>query len=456
MSLESTDRIYRHFLAGFKGAAQPRARRRIGAELKFPFVNFAGEAVSSETVDALWGYLVERGWRADKDPASGRATGARKAGESNDTVASCETGYCKAEFSLAHAAGLFELRETFESVLNDIRPFLEQNGVRLLCYGIQPVTPPSAKLLMKKMRAGFWDKALPSNNVISREDGDDVHLFTVNACSHVHVGVMPEEAVRIVNTLNGLAGAQISLTAHSPVLNGWIKTDHKCVNEKLWDWWQPAKGRVGVPSRPFADLADYVRRIADLRPVYVKREAQPILLCRHYESFSDYFAEDTATGLTVDGREIKVVPEMADIAVHNSCYWYTARISRYFTVENRVFDQQPGDALLAPAALTLGLVCAAEEAWEEVSGYSWDTLREAREQACLHGMDWSLDGMSAVSLTERMLELAELGLRRRARGEEAFLVPLKERLAGRACPSDEVMSLPRSDWPAALLKERAI
>lgn len=455
MRAQASEAIYRHFLSGFQNATKAHGRR-IGAELKFPFVNAAGAAVSRGTVAALWDHLQTRGWKPDIDSASGRVVGARMAGEHNDTVASCETGYCKAEFSLAHAGDLHVLQKTLDRVVSDLRPFLERHGVRLLCYGIQPVTPPSADLLMQKMRASFWDKALPSNNVIPSGKGDDVHLFTVNACSHVHVSTAPEEAVRLVNVLNGLAGVQIGLTAHSNVTGGWVEPRYKCINEMLWDWWEPVRDRVGVPSRPFDDLREYAARIGGLRPIYVKRDGHPILLCGRYERFSDYFAESRAVGETLDGRERALTPAQEDIAVHNSCYWYTARISRYFTVENRVFDQQPPDALLAPAALTLGLACAAPEAWEEVSGHRWEALRAARQEACRNGMDWNLEGMRARDLAARVLDAAALGLRRRNRDEGRFLDPLRERLRAGVCPADEVRSWARENWPEPLLEARSL
>jgi gamma-glutamylcysteine synthetase len=455
VSGQAAERIYRHVLDGFERAVQDGGRRRVGAELKFPFVKDSGEAVERETVDALWAHLVRRGWRRDTDTAGGPVVGARRAGECNDTVASCETGYCKVEFSLAHAADIHGLRRELDTLEADVRPFLDAHGVRLLGYGIQPVTAPSADLLMRKMRASFWDKALPSNRVLPPEKGDDVHLFTVNACSHVHVSTTPREAVRLVNVLNGLAGAQLSVTAHSNVVTGWDPPPYKCINEKLWDWWEPVRGRVGVPEAPFADLRDYVTRVSALRPIYVKRAGRPVLLSGHYERFSDYFAESEALGATPEGERCVLRPSLEDIAVHHSCYWYTARISRYFTVENRVFDQQAPDALLAPAALTLGLACAAEEAWEEVSSHAWATLRETREQACRAGMDWRLNGTGAASLAGRMLEAAELGLRRRGRGEESFLAPLQRRWREGTCPADDVAALGRDDWPRGLLALRS-
>ncbi|MBN2294621.1 MAG: hypothetical protein JXM70_19480 [Pirellulales bacterium] len=429
--------IYAQFIDGFRQAASSREfndLRRIGAELKFPLVNSDGTAVALETVRALWLYLVDKGWKMIEDPVTGQIAGAKIAGPYNDTVAACETGYCKTEFSLAHVANLFELTESIDALREALSPFAQEHDVRFLGYGIQPLTPPSRDLLFKKARSCFWEQVLPSNQHIPPEEGDDVHLFTVNAGSHVHVSILPEDAARAVNVLNGFAGAQIALTAHSPIWRGRCDDRYLCVNEKLWDWWEPALGRVGVPPRPFNDLEDYVNTIESLAPIYVKRDGHPITLSG-FDTFRDYYNSDDVKGKSIHGDSVSLKPKPDDIRVHNSCYWFTARISQYFTVENRVFDQQPPDELESAAALTLGLVSAANAAWEELSQYSWSSLRQARESACCKGLEGSTDEFSMVELADRMLQVADYGLSKRRLGEEKYLEPLREHLRRRSCPA---------------------
>jgi gamma-glutamylcysteine synthetase len=295
---------------------------------------------------------------------------------------------------------------------------------------------------------------VPSNRVISRRDGDDVHMFTINAGSHVHVGISPEEAVKAVNVLCGFSAGRIALPAHSNVWRG--RTDgYKSVAEMLWDWWKPAEGRCGLPPRPFDDLEDYVDTISGLRPIYVKRDGRPVVL-KGYSSFADYFGCSEASGLDLEGQKQPLVPETCDIDLHNSCYWYTARISRYFTVENRVFDQQPPEDLLCTAALTLGLVSALDEAWEELSSFDWNDLRNGRERACREGLSGTVDSTSLVDFGSRMVEVAGRGLERRGRGEAQFLEPLRSRLADERCPADDVADMFREGGVNAVVEARAL
>ena len=449
--------MYDHFHDSFRRAVAEReySGHRIGAELKFPMVKLDGTAADQQSLHAMWEYLEQNGWKRIVDRVTGTFAGAQIAGPMNDTVASCETGYCKPEFSLAHVANLFELNESIGELRELLNPFLKDQGIRLLGYGIQPVTPPSGSLLFKKARSCFWDRAVPSNLCIPREQGDDVHLFTVNAGSHVHVSVDLDDAVDAVNVLNGLAGPQIALTAHSPVWQGKPDDRYVCVNEKLWDWWKPAATRSGVPQRAFVDLEDYVRTIENLAPIYVRRDGHPILL-PEFQTFGEYFGSGETMGQSLDGKPVAVVPQSEDIRIHNSCYWYTARISRYFTVENRVFDQQPPDDLLCASALTLGLVSALEQAKKLVSDCAWAELRQARETACQHGLAAEGEGASLLELAARMLEIAESGLVQRGLGEEVFLGPLKKRLQAKTCPAQHALALFEDAGVEGLVEQLAL
>jgi len=435
------DSIYTRFVSEFDRtiAARRSSERRIGAELKFPLVHRDGTAASSEKADALWAHLEARGWEPMVDVLAGRVVGAKKPGPQNPTIASCETGFCKPEFSLAHVPDLFTLEASIRELRAELEPYCEKEEVFLLGYGIQPRTPPSKRLLMRKGRTCVWDKAFGANRCLSKEDGDDVCLFTINAGTHTHVSIAKEEAVDAVNVLNGFAGAQLALTANSNIWRGRIDPQFKCVCEKLWDWWMPDKRRVGVPARPFRDLRDYVRTVAGFRPVYVKRNGTPIVLTR-YRSFRDYFLAERARGVDArTGEEVDIVPQRSDLELHSTCYWYNARLSRYYTVENRANDQQPPKDLLCVAALTLGLVSAVGESLEVLRSYRWQGLRESRDVACRRGLDGTVDGFRLADLAAEMLEVAELGLCRRHLGEERFLAPLERRLRERECPADDAV-----------------
>jgi len=447
--------LYEHFADGLDRVCGKYDTMRIGAELKFPLVNNDGTAVSIEKVDALWKYLSTTGWTMEQDSSSGKVIGAKKPGECNDTVASCETGYCKPEFSLAHVANLHEMHKAIETLREELQPFADKEEVHFLGYGIQPVTPPGKHLLMKKTRTSVWDKVFGANRILSPEDGDDVCLFTVNAANHIHVGVDRDDMIKAVNVLNGFSGAQLALTADSSVWRGKKDPHFKCVSEKLWDWWMPEGARVGIPHHPFTDFRHYMETIYGFRPVYVKRAGEPLLL-KNYTSFRDYYNSERAFGIDSQGNARAVVPHIDDIALHNSCYWYNTRISRYYTVENRTNDQQPPSELIAIAALTLGLMHALDESMEVIDAHPWDQLRMVRESACKSGLEPDNEAsIQTADLAGSMVECAQRGLKRRGLGEEQFLAPFKMRLTTKRCPADDAIEIFENEGIEALVANRA-
>jgi len=435
-------------------ANRSKEGRQIGVELKFPLVREDGRAPEPSVVPALWDHLCSLGWQAVHDEVSGRPVGARTATEGGYTVASCETGYCKPEFSLAPVISLVDLEAAIRELREELKPYADRYRVHFLGYGIQPVTAPSMHLRMDKSRTRVWDAVFRSNRIVPPELGQDLDLFTINAASHVHVSVSEEEAVPLVNIFNGFAGPQIALTANSSIWRGQVDPAYACVAEKFWDWWVPEEGRAGVPQKSFTDLGDYALTMSGFRPVFVKRGDGPLLI-EGYKTFKHYYSQERAAGVGLDGREVTVTPEPADIDLHCTCCWHSARITRYGTVENRPNDQQPPGALLCVAALTLGLTEALGESQEELNRFEWHELRDARESACRSALRGMVASERIASLAGRLLELARLGLGRRGLGEERFLEPLEERLKSGRCPSDDAVELFQGGGAERLVEARA-
>jgi len=452
----AAERAAAHFLDRFREVEEKRSLRtrgrRIGSELKFPLVRPDGTAADGRTTAALWEFLARKGWEPLLDPHSREVIGATRQGEMNEHRASSETGYCKVEFSLAHTDDLLALERTVLEIRGLLREFSDEAGVAFLGFGLQPVTRPGRHLLMNKSRNLFWDRIFGGNSRVAPEDGTDVHLFTINASNQAHVDVTLEEAVDAVNVFNGLAGAQVAMTANSNVWKGRVDPEYKCAGEMFWDWWlgEAHSGRYGVPERKFSDLEDYFFQILAFPPVYVRREGSPVAL-PHCRSFLDYYVcgEDgegcarrgDPCGLTADGGYAGVEAIEEDLDRHFTFFWHNARLSRYYTLENRINDQQPPEDMMAVPAFTLGVMENLGEAVGLVEEYPWETLRESRVQAARHGLGAEAGGVRVAEISRRAVEVAREGLRRRGRGEERFLDPLWERLSEGFCPADRAAGL---------------
>jgi len=441
--------IREHFCSGFqaKDAQRAGAPRRIGLELKFPAVQQNGEACGPEFAPALFQFAVDRlGWRPHHEGK--RLVGAWCAGPQNDSHLGCETSFCKIELALAHQPDLPSLETDFRRLLAELAPFFRQTRVRLLGLGVQPLSEPSPDLLQKKSRNVFWNRVFAKSPEEEKRSG--VHLFTVNASNQVHLDVSSREAAQGLNVFNASAALQIALLANSP-FEGGVVTGVLDGAEMLWDRWLPDDVTLcGLPPRPVKDLNDWVDLLFELRPVYVQRPDGPVGLMR-YRSFGEYLDVDGgATGETREGGEVGLTPMRDDFDLHTTFNWFCARLSQYHTLEHRVCDQQPPDALFTPGALSLGILENLEAARGMVEEHPWETWRRWRVAAAQKGLEGAPE---LPALCERWLAVADEGLRRRGLGEERYLAPLHVRLKLRRAPASDAVHLFTSQGLDVLLKQ---
>ena len=419
---------------------QANARRRgrtrqVGLELKFPVVvRPTGKAPSREAIQGIWRRLEERGWQLLRDAHSDRAVGAKQATGGGTDVVSSATGYCVIELATAPQPCLASLEQRVRAALEPILRHCRDQGLQLLGQGIHPITAPSPALLTAKGRNLFWDDVF--------DHGDPqvgVYLFTTTAASQAHVDIATEEIADALAVFNGLAAAQIALNANSAVWANRVDPRHKAVHESFWDRWLPDEDRVGMPTARPASPEGYLRRLLDLKPVYVERGGEPIML-PSFASFSEFSASRHPIGVTGEGKQVEIEPRAEDLDLHLTFCWHNARISRYCTLENRVNCQQPPEAMLAVGALSLGLSEGLQEARQLVDRYRWADLRAARREAIQRGLEARVDDQLLSVLCREMLEIASRGLRARGRSEERYLAPLWERLSRARCPADQAAS----------------
>ncbi len=405
--------------------------RRVAVELKFPVViRTTGGAAPSKGVQALWQHLAEQGWQAIRDAHTEKTVGARRDSGDGTDVLSSATGYCVIELSVAPEASLDRLRRRVRDNLEPVLSFCREQGLALLGHGIHPVTAPDPDLLTGKARNAFWDDVFER-----RDQSAGVHMFTTTAANQAHVDISTEEATDAIIVFNGLAPAQIALNANSAVWGNEVDAHYKCVHEWFWDRWLPDEDRVGMPAEKPTSLEDYLQHLMSLQPVYVDRDGEPVMLpsCK---TFAEFSKSDRAAGRKADGASVEVEPREKDLELHLTFCWHNARLSRYWTLENRVNCQQPPNALLVVGALTLGLAERLPEARKLVDGYDWEDLRAARVDAMRRGLCAQVEEQPITSLCGAMLEIASDGLRARGEKEQAYLSPLWRRLARAECPAD--------------------
>lgn len=174
----------------------------------------------------------------------------------------------------------------------------------------------------------------------------------------------------------------------------------------------------------------------------IERQGEYIALMEK-ETFKEFLnSKKPSKGLTFKDHEISIWPETEDIITQASFAWFNARLSpKYGTIESRISCQQPPkDTILVPA-LVLGIIENLEEAEGLLETYPWEEWKRLRYDSLRHVLQAQIGNKPVLPLVEKLITIADKGLRKRGNGEEKFLAPAFERIAKRKVPANDIIDL---------------
>ena len=459
------DRLVEVFISNFN--PNKETPRKIGLELEFPVVDITGKAVSYVIVQQMYRFLETKGFELNQDPITSEIVSAKEplnllakshtSEESISTIISTDSGYCTLEISLKPQDNLFACESEFNKIIGSLSEYFRGHNCLILGYGVQPITPPSQNLITKKichlMSQKIMAKREAMNRFIDQRDGADLDFGRITAASQCHIDITVDEAIRAVNVLNGLSGLQIALTANSPVWLGKVDQQWKAVREIFWEYMCVKLYRQVAIPKSFSDIFDYVEYITNFPSLMIERQGEYIAILEK-ETFKEFLSsKKPLKGLTFNDQKIAIWPKTEDIITQASLAWFNARLSpKYGTIESRISCQQPpGDTILVPA-LVLGIIENLEEAEELLKSYPWEEWKRLRYDSLRHVLQAQIGNKPVLPLVEKLITIAEVGLRKRGYGEEKFLAPASKRIAQRKVPANEIIDLFQSMSIAEWLK----
>jgi gamma-glutamylcysteine synthetase len=435
----------RTFTRTFLPRPPDRPHRKVGLELEFPIVRGDGHAVDYTVIAGLFTWLAGKGWDLVTDEGTGATvaasrpwpTGHGRFGYAADVI-STDVGFCTLEVSLCPDDDLFRLAGHWASIRSVLREYFSGAGCRMLGYGIQPISPPHRGLIAPRGRyVLFEDHSL--NRLVDQRFGTDMAVFAITASNQCHVDVYREEAITAVNVANGLSPILTAMTANASVWQAAVDEEWLDVREIFWDRaWSNRIEQIGIPDE-FRDFDDYVDRLCRFRPLMVARSGQYLGILGR-STFLEYLDKaDRNIGQTVDGATVPLTSDPLDLDLHAGFAWWQARLaSAHGTLEVRPCSQQPDNATLAVPAMVLGLVENLTDAEHLYRQYSVAQWRRLRFDVLRHGLRAATHDRPVSALADRLLDIAEAGLRSRGLGEERFLTVLRQRVQRRVTPADEV------------------
>jgi glutamate--cysteine ligase len=251
------------------------------------------------------------------------------------------------------------------------------------------------------------------------------------------------QKMRVALALQPVATA---LFANSPFFEGKLN-GHKSWRSRVWR--DLDADRTGMLPFVFEDgfgFEAWVNYALDVPMYFVYRDGQYIDALGM--SFRD-FLDGTLPALPGE------TPTLSDWADHLTTIFPEARVKQF--IEMRGADGGPWRRLCALPALWVGLLydqSALDAAWDLVKGWSAETRDGLRLAASVDGLQADVDGIKMHDLARSVIEIADAGLKARARpgagglipDETHFLNALSESIASGQVPADELIERYNSDW----------
>ncbi len=345
-------------------------------------------------------------------------------------------------------APLETIHQTCDEVnahLADVKDIADEIGVGFIGLGAAPIWRHEDMPLMPKGRYklmdGYMQKVGTSGTTMMRRTCTvQVNLDFASEADMV-------QKLRVALALQPVATA---LFSNSPFFEG-TPNGHKSWRARVWRHLDA--DRTGMLPFVFDEgfgFEAWVQYALDVPMYFVYRDGEYIDALGM--SFRDF----------LDGKLPALpgeTPTLSDWADHLTTLFPEARIKKF--IEMRGADGGPWRRLCALPAFWVGLMydqSALDAAWDLVRGWSAETRDALRVAASVEGMQAEVNGLRMHDLARQVVEIADAGLRARARPGAGGLVPdethflnaLKETVETGQAPADELLARYHGDWQGDL------
>ncbi|MFD1882539.1 glutamate--cysteine ligase [Paracoccus pacificus] len=331
--------------------------------------------------------------------------------------------------------------------LSEVREIADKMGAGFIGLGAAPIWRQDQMPMMPKGRYRLMTDYMGRVGAL----GTQMMYRTCTVQVNLDFGSEADmvQKLRVALALQPVATA---LFANSPFLDG------KPNGMKSWRahiWQNLDDARTGMLPFAFEDGMGYQRwvdYVLDVPMYFVYRDGNYINALG--QSFRDFLAGRLPA---LPGE----VPTLSDWADHLTTVFPEARVKKF--IEMRGADGGPWRRLCALPALWVGLLydqTALDAAWDLVKGWDHETREGLRRAAAREALQGSANGIGLHDLSRQVLEIAEHGLKARAKSgaggliadETHFLNALRESVDSGKVPADELLEKYHGPWHGDLDK----
>lgn len=347
-------------------------------------------------------------------------------------------------------APLETIHETCDEVnihLKEVKNVADEIGVGFIGLGAAPIWQHEEMPLMPKGRYKLMDSYMQEVGTM----GTTMMRRTCTVQVNLDFGSEADmvQKMRVALALQPVATA---LFANSPFFEGQVN-GHKSWRSRVWRDLDAA--RTGMLPFVFEEgfgFEAWVQYALDVPMYFVYRDGQYINALG--QSFRDFLKGELPA---LPGEK----PTLSDWADHLTTVFPEARVKKY--IEMRGADGGPWRRLCALPAFWVGLTydqTALDAAWDLVKDWDAETREALRVAASVDGLQAQVGKISMLELAREVVDIADAGLKARARpgagglipDETHFLNALKESIELGKTPADELLDQYNGNWNGDLTK----
>jgi glutamate--cysteine ligase len=341
-------------------------------------------------------------------------------------------------------APLENIHQTCDEVndhLRDVKDIADKVGVGFIGLGAAPVWTHEQMPLMPKGRYKLMDEYMGKVGTAGR-------IMMRRTCTvQVNLDFASEaDMVRKMRVAVALQPVANALFGNSPFFEG---QKNGVKSYRGWVWRNLDDARTGMIPFVFDEgfgFESWVQYALDVPMYFVYRDGKYIDALG--QSFRDFMKGELPA---LPGE----VPTLSDWADHLTTLFPEARLKKF--IEMRGADGGPWRRLCALPAFWVGLMydqTALDAAWDLVKDWTTPQREAMRIAAADEGLAAKVDGIHMLDLAREVVDIAEAGLKARARPGAGGLVPdethflnaLKESVESGMSPADELLAQYNGPW----------
>ena len=346
--------------------------------------------------------------------------------QNHDTI-TLEPG-SQVELSVEPETSIDGIKRKVDYLNSKMAPILDRYNIKLLEYGVSPLSTHKTINLIPKKRYHIMAKYLWGilSDVMMRETAG------IQACFDFKD---EQDAMRKFLIANKMTPFMTAMFANSPIRGG-VETGYKTF--RALSWLNTDNDRCGFCGKMDEDFSfeKYVDCVMKSPIIFINREGLPVDIKGkiNFEDFIENGWEGFEAGID-------------DYKLHANLYCPEVRMRNFIEIRNH----DCGNSGMAYAVLAIykGILyneSAMNEIEELLAPFSYRDLAELRYNVPKSALAAHIKGFTAADIAKEILYIAEKALIEDGTGEEKYLEPIKQYTMDGLTPADVILRNWNGAW----------